>query len=84
METKGYPEEFDIQKYLLVLKRRWPIIAGVLLATCGLSSVAVFLQKPEYQASGMLLFKSDRTSSLTKVGEKIGDLESVMREGNPL
>ncbi|MDF5713546.1 MAG: polysaccharide biosynthesis tyrosine autokinase [Rhizonema sp. NSF051] len=84
MGTKGYPEEFDIQKYLLVLKRRWPIIAGVLLATCGLSSIAVFLQKPEYQASGMLLFKSDRTSSLTKVGEKIGDLESVMREGNPL
>jgi uncharacterized protein involved in exopolysaccharide biosynthesis len=84
METKGYQEEIDIQKYWLVLKRRWPIVAGVVLASIGLSSFAVFLQKPKYQASGMLLFKSDRTSSLTKVGEKIGDLESLMREGNPL
>ncbi|NMG07241.1 polysaccharide biosynthesis tyrosine autokinase [Brasilonema sp. UFV-L1] len=84
METRGYQEEVEIQKYWLVLKRRWPIVVGVLLASVGLSSFLVFLQKPEYQASGMLLFKSDRTSSLTKVGEKIGDLESLMREGNPL
>ncbi|MGH7998290.1 MAG: GumC family protein [Brasilonema sp.] len=84
METRGYQEEVEIQKYWLVLKRRWPIVVGVLLASLGLSSFLVFLQKPEYQANGMLLFKSDRTSSLTKVGEKIGDLESLMREGNPL
>jgi polysaccharide biosynthesis transport protein len=84
METKGYQEEIDIQKYWLVLKRRWPIVAGVVLASIGLTTFAMFLQKPEYQATGMLLFKSDRTSSLTKVGEKIGDLESLMREGNPL
>ncbi|NJM70246.1 MAG: polysaccharide biosynthesis tyrosine autokinase [Scytonema sp. RU_4_4] len=84
METRGYQEEVEIQKYWLVLKRRWPIVVGVLLASVGLSSFIVFLQKPQYQANGMLLFRSDRTSSLTKVGEKIGDLESVMREGNPL
>ncbi|NMG18277.1 GumC family protein [Brasilonema bromeliae] len=84
METRGYQEEVEIQKYWLVLKRRWPIVVGVLLASIGFSSFLIFLQKPEYQASGMLLFKSDRTSSLTKVGEKIGDLESLMREGNPL
>lgn len=84
METRGYQEEVEIQKYWLVLKRRWPIVAGVLLASIGFSSFLIFLQKPEYEASGMLLFKSDRTSSLTKVGEKIGDLESLMREGNPL
>lgn len=84
METKGYSQETDIQQYWLVLKRRWQFVAGVVLASVGLSGFALFLRKPEYQATGMLLFKSDRTSSLTKVGEKIGDLESVMREGNPL
>ncbi|MBW4634654.1 MAG: polysaccharide biosynthesis tyrosine autokinase [Iphinoe sp. HA4291-MV1] len=84
METRGYQEEVEIQKYWLVLKHRWPIVVGVFLALVGLSSFVIFLQKPEYQASGMLLFRSDRTSSLTKVGEKIGDLESLMREGNPL
>lgn len=84
METKGYQEEIDIQKSLLVLKRRWHIIAGVMLVSVGLSGTAMFLQKPKYQATGMLLFQSDRTSSLTKAGEKIGSLESLMREGNPL
>lgn len=84
METKSYLEEIDIQQYWLVLKRRWLIAATVFCASVGLSGLVVLRQKPQYEASGMLLFKSDRTSSLTKVGEKIGDLESLMREGNPL
>lgn len=84
METKSYLEEIDIQQYWLVLKRRWFITATVLCAFVGLSGLVVLRQKPQYEASGMLLFKSDRTSSLTKAGEKIGDLESLMREGNPL
>ncbi len=84
METKDSSQETDIQQYWLVLKRRWRFVAGSVLASVGLSGLVLFLRKPEYQATGMLLFKSDRTSSLTKVGEKIGDLESVMREGNPL
>ncbi|GAA6617090.1 hypothetical protein [Scytonema sp. NUACC26] len=46
METKGSPQEIDIQKYLLVLKRRWHIIAGVMLVLLGLSGSAVFWQKP--------------------------------------
>ncbi|BAZ09684.1 capsular exopolysaccharide family protein [Calothrix sp. NIES-4071] len=82
--NQGFIEEIDVQNYWLVLKRRWLIAAGVLLTFVGLSGVAIYMQKPEYEASGMLLFQSNRTSSLTKVGEKIGDLESVMREGNPL
>jgi polysaccharide biosynthesis transport protein len=84
METQDYSPESEIKEYWLVLKRRWPLVAAVIIASVGLSGLALFLRKPEYQATGMLLFKSDRTSSLTKVGEKIGDLESVMREGNPL
>jgi capsular exopolysaccharide synthesis family protein len=86
METQSYSQEqeIDIQQYWLVLKRRWIFVAGVFLASVSLSGLAILRQKPEYEASGMLLFKSDRISSLTKVGEKIGDLESLMREGNPL
>lgn len=85
METEGYPQqEADIQKYWLVLKRRWLLVAGTVAASVAISGVGILKQQPEYRASGMLLFKSDRISSLTKAGEKIGDLESVMREGNPL
>lgn len=84
METNSYTQATEIQQYLLILKRRWRLITTIILASIGLSGSALFMQKPEYQADGILLFKSDRTSSLTKVGEKIGDLEALMREGNPL
>lgn len=84
MQTKDYPQEIEIQQYWLVLKRRWTVVVTVFLASVGLSGFAIFKQKPKYQASGMLLFKSDRISSLTKAGEKIGDLESLVREVNPL
>jgi polysaccharide biosynthesis transport protein len=84
MESKNYPQEIDIQQYWLPIKRRWPFLMVVLMTSLGISTFAILKQKPEYQATGMLLFKSDRISSLTKVGEKIGDLESLMREGNPL
>ncbi|MEC4812618.1 MAG: polysaccharide biosynthesis tyrosine autokinase [Scytonema sp. PMC 1069.18] len=82
--SKAYQEEIDVQKYWLVIKRRWAIIAGVMVASVGLSGFTIFLQKPVYKASGMLLFQSDRITSLTKAGGKVGDLESLMREGNPL
>jgi len=84
MQTKGNPQEVEIQQYWLVLKRRWKVVAAVFLTSVGLSGFAILKQTPKYQASGMLLFKSDRISSLTKAGEKIGDLESLVREGNPL
>jgi polysaccharide biosynthesis transport protein len=84
MQTKDNPEEIDIQQYWLVLKRRWTVVVAVFLASVGLSGFAILKQKPKYEASGMILFKSDRISSLTKAGEKIGDLESLVREANPL
>ncbi|MEL6162359.1 MAG: polysaccharide biosynthesis tyrosine autokinase [Cyanobacteria bacterium J06628_3] len=84
MENQNYPEEIDIQKYILVLKRRWLVLTGVFASFAGLAMFAVSLQKPAYEASGKLLFQSNRTSSLTGAGEKIGDLEALKREFNPL
>lgn len=85
METKRYTEEeLDLQNYWLVLKRRWLIVTGVLAATLGLVGIATSLQRPSYLASGQVLVQSNRVTSLTGVGEKIGTLESLRREGNPL
>lgn len=84
METKRYSEELDIQNYWLVLKRRWLVTSSVLAATIGLVALATSMQRPSYQASGRVLVQSNRTTSLTGVGEKIGALESLKREGNPL
>lgn len=84
MQNKKNNQEVDIQQYWLIIKRRWPFIAAAMLGSIGLSWFVILQQKPQYKANGLLLFKSDRISSLTKAGEKIGDLESLMREGNPL
>ncbi|NDJ16061.1 GumC family protein [Myxacorys almedinensis] len=84
METKRYSEELDLQNYWLVLKRRWLVTSSVLAATVGLVALATSMQRPNYQASGQVLVQSSRTTSLTGVGEKIGDLASLKREGNPL
>ncbi|MBW4512720.1 MAG: polysaccharide biosynthesis tyrosine autokinase [Scytonematopsis contorta HA4267-MV1] len=83
MENKNDTQELDIQQYWLPIKRRWPFLVIALLASLGIAGFAILKRKPEYEATGMLLFKSDRISSLTKAGEKIGDLESLVR-GNPL
>ncbi|MEO0687678.1 MAG: lipopolysaccharide biosynthesis protein, partial [Cyanobacteria bacterium J06649_11] len=84
MENQNHPEEIDLQKYLLVLKRRWLVAAGVFAACTGLAGFALLTEESTSEASGKLLFKDDTTSQLTKVGEKIGHLESIKRESNPL
>ena len=77
-------EDIDIRSYWLVLKRRWLVASGILFTSIALSGFAISLQRPTYQASGKLLFQANRASLLTGVGEKVGDLESVRREANPL
>jgi capsular exopolysaccharide synthesis family protein len=84
METKRYSEDFDLQSYWLVLKRRWLVGAGVFAATVGLVGLSTSMQRPSYEANGRILVQSNRTTSLTGVGEKVGTLESLKREGNPL
>ncbi|MBR8836286.1 MAG: polysaccharide biosynthesis tyrosine autokinase [Stigonema ocellatum SAG 48.90 = DSM 106950] len=84
METKGNSEEINLQKYWQILKRRGLVASGVFAAFAGLAGLS-WLGKPTYEATGKLIFQSNRTSSVTGVGGKIGDLESVVkREGNPL
>lgn len=90
-ETKNnsekYSEEIDIQKYLLVLKRRWLVISGLFATFITLGIVNFFIQPTTYKASGKLLLQLNRTSSLTGFGEKIGNLESIGSgsvESNPL
>lgn len=85
--SEKYSEEIDIQKYLLVLKRRWLVISGVFATFIALGTVNFFIQPTTYEASGKLLLQLNRTSSLTGFGEKIGNLESIGSgsvESNPL
>jgi len=77
MEPKDVSQEVDIQKYWLVLKRRWLPATGVFAAVVAVAFLLALQQKPSYQAQGKLLIKNSRASSLTGLGEGIGELEGL-------
>lgn len=84
VERRDYSEEIDFHKYWLVLKRRWLPAMGIFGAIVSLASLYALVRKPSYEATGTLLFESNRTSTLTGVGENIGQLEALGSQNNPL
>ncbi|MDX2213858.1 MAG: polysaccharide biosynthesis tyrosine autokinase [Oculatellaceae cyanobacterium bins.114] len=84
MEPKDNYEEIDLQKYWLVLNRRWLPATGVFGIVVILASTVALSQKPTYEAQGKLLFRSDRTQSLTGLGEGVGQLEALGQGTSPL
>ncbi|MDX2097731.1 MAG: GumC family protein, partial [Leptolyngbyaceae cyanobacterium bins.59] len=83
-EPKPALEEIDLQKYWLVLRRRWPVFLAVFLAFVIPGVLLTLRQRPNYEAMGKLQFQSSRVPSLTGVGERIGELEALEMQGNPL
>ncbi|MEH2160643.1 MAG: polysaccharide biosynthesis tyrosine autokinase [Nostoc sp.] len=70
-------------QYWAILKRRWlpaSIVFGLLLT---LAVVKTLLETPIYQATSQLVLKKNSTSSLTGVGNQLGQLESSV-SGRPL
>lgn len=86
MEATQYPEDIDFSKYWLILKRRWLPASAVFLFIVLLAVGITTREKPIYEAEGKLLFKKrDVTSTLlTEGAEKIGELESLSQQNNPL
>ena len=84
METKGYEGEIDFQKYWLVLKRRWLPATLACVGITSLSIVSALREKPVYQASGKLLFESDRSTALAGIEGRVGELEALTVGENPL
>lgn len=84
MESKANIEEIDFQKYLLVLRRRWLPAVGVCGIFVTLASLVAFSGRPAYMATGSLLIKTDTSSSLTGLGQPLGQLQSLTTLANPL
>ncbi len=87
MEPIQNVEEIDVQKYLLVLQRRWLSAVGVFGVVFTLACLYAFSLKPTYKAEANLLISKNQTSSLTGLGEAIGRLESLKANdstGTPL
>lgn len=84
MDSKSYQEyveEIDIQRYWLVLKRRW-LPAALVFATCCAAGAVLYTSSkgdPFYRAKGKLLLRKERSTLLTGVGEKIGGIDTIGR-----
>jgi capsular exopolysaccharide synthesis family protein len=80
--------DIDLSRYLLAWKRHWFPALCIFLITVSLSAVGtkVLFKKSSYQATGKLLFRLERTSSLTRVkaGEEIKDLSPLVATQNPV
>lgn len=86
MNSRKHPEDLDLNKYLLVLKRHRKPAILVFLLTVIFALVSAVSQTEIYQASGKLKFKKHNTSSslTTEAGEKIGQLETLKFVNTPL
>jgi polysaccharide biosynthesis transport protein len=84
METNPNIEEIDFQKYLLIVQRRWIPAIGTFGLVVTLASLFAFSLKPSYKAEGSLLIRTNETSSLTGLGEAIGQIQSLTTTNNPL
>jgi polysaccharide biosynthesis transport protein len=76
-------EEIDLQRYWLVLKRRWRPASAVFIATVLAALGAATAQKPLYEAAAKLLLRPDQTAALTGV-QDLGDLKSLKQTSDPL
>ncbi len=75
----------ELQQYWLILRRRWLPALGVCGVILALVALVTFMQKPVYEAEGQLLFKqSNSASSLTGLGQNLGELSALGRLSNPI
>ncbi len=80
----NFVEEIDLQKYGLVLKRRWRLISLIAVSTMILAGLNALRQVRTYQASGQLLVRSDQTSQLTGIDGRSGEVKALTAKSDPL
>jgi len=76
--------EVDLQKYWLVLKRRWFIVLAVCGLTTALSVFAGKSQKPLYVAQAQILFEASDRSLIGLEGNTPRGLKALATQGDPL
>ena len=81
---KDYIEQIDLQRYWLVLKRRWLPATALALACAVGAGMFALRQKGGYEATGQLFIQRNRTASLTGIGQELSTPEALGREANIL
>jgi capsular exopolysaccharide synthesis family protein len=79
--------DFNFSQYFLKWKRHWKPAVGILVLTMLLSACVSTLLKTSYRAEGKLLFKADRTASLTGLqqdNQDSNDLKPLLINQTPV
>lgn len=84
MDNEFVVEDINFRSYWLILKRRWKPAIGVFSVVTLAALLLALTEESAYQAEVKLLFRSDRSTSLTGLGEALGRVESLTFEANPL
>jgi polysaccharide biosynthesis transport protein len=77
-------EEIDLQRYWLVLKRRWRPASLVFITTVLAALSLASKQEALYEAAAKLLLQPDQTAALTGVSQELGSLKSLKQTSDPL
>lgn len=84
----GAALDIDLQKYWLVLKRRWLPSVCIFGAITALATQVAIHREPTYQASGKVLVRLDRTPSLAGLdvpgATSIGEPNAIGLESDPI
>ncbi len=84
MELRQNSEEVDLQKYWLVLKRRWLPATGVFGLIVALSVLGTLRQKPVYEAEARTLVKLNPQPALIGLSDNSQDLKSLDAQSSAL
>jgi len=84
MDYDNQFEDISWQKYWLILKRGRNFALAVFSIVTFLGLFYALLSKPLYRSEAKLLIKTNNTSSLTGLGEKIGRIEPLTEDSDPL
>ena len=77
--------DIDLQKYGLVLKRRWPIALAVCLLTTALAALYANSKEDTYQAGAKLLIEgSNQVSEIIGLKGSDRELKALTSQNNPL
>ena len=77
-------EYIDLEKYWLVLKRRWIPATAIFASVVGLSLIAAFSLDEIYEAEARLLIQVDRSAKLTGLENGRGEIKGLTTESDPL
>lgn len=85
MNSNEHLEQYiDLQKYWLVLRRRWLSVSIVFTGIVTLALIHAFSLDKIYEAEAKLLIKVDRSSKLTGLESSARETNSLTTESNPL